>query len=47
VLETGPRLVGTDEMYSIDLVTVSTVCWGIGICGGGSDVVTTISHVLL
>jgi hypothetical protein len=42
-LETGPRLVGTDKMHSIDLVPVSSVCRGVGISGGRSNIVSTIS----
>ena len=45
MLETGPRLVGTDKMHGIDLVPVSTVCWGIGVSGRRSDIVTIISQV--
>ena len=45
VLEAGPRLVGTNEMHSIDLVPVSTVCWGVGIGGRGSDIVSYISQI--
>jgi hypothetical protein len=45
MLEAGPRFVGADEMHSINLVAISTVCWGIGIGGRRSDIVSSMSQV--